>query len=109
MWGQPPPAVRGAKLRFRDLALIFLRKPAPLRRSYPGSGVSLAGSVLARKCSYAPGANFLLLQFSAARAQGVSDNYVIHETKAPPDRRLRRARNPGLGRKLQGFLCEPDV
>src|ERR1700688_560049 len=44
--------------------------------------------------------NLLLLQFLAARAQGVSNNYVVHETKTPPSRRLRRARSFGLGRKL---------
>jgi len=65
--------------------------------------------VLARKCTYASGPNFLLLQFSAARAQGVSHNYVIHETQAPPHRRLRRARNFGLGRKLHGLFPEGDA
>ena len=54
MWGQAPPAVRGAQLRFCSPAsscfsLQALRPPPFL----PESGVSRAGSGLARKCTYA--------------------------------------------------------
>src|SRR5882762_2986424 len=61
------------------------------------------GSALKRR-----GWNLLLLQFLGARAQGVSDNYVVDKTKTLPGRRLCRARDPGPRRQLPWLLREPN-
>jgi len=103
MWGQPPPlsAERSAAFSAQaEHALPFLPRRAALAALVP----CLHGSALPRSAK-----NLLLLQFLAARAQGVSDTYVIRETQTPPHRRLRRARNLSLGRKLPRLLREPDV